>query len=109
MDYQPVPELVETPLADVKLGFAGTLDFLGRCKGIKNKVLCDLKTGIAGAIDEQLAAYEHLVRVNTGYRRLIDRYHLHVSEGGYEFYKVGTPTDFQRFRLRLALWKMERG
>ena len=95
-------------MADVKMGYAGTMDFFGRCKGIKNKVLADLKTGVAGNINEQLAAYENLVRVNYGERKLIDRYHLHVSDGGYEFYKVGTPTDFIRFTLRLKLFQMER-
>jgi hypothetical protein len=107
-DYQPEPLMVEKPLCDVKAGFAGKPDFYGRCKGIKNKVLADGKSGEKGPIDEQLAAYEHLVRIETKERGLIDRYHLHLMDGSYEFLKIGSPTDFTRFKLKLSLYNFER-
>ena len=107
-DYAPEPVMVEKPLADVKLWYAGKLDFYGRCKKTKNLVLADGKSGQKGPIDEQTAAYENLVRIETKERKLIDRYHLRLCDGYYEFLQIGAPNDFTRFRLKLSLHNMER-
>jgi hypothetical protein len=107
-DYDPEAIMVERPLADIKLWYAGKLDFYGRCRKIKANVLADGKSGQQGPIDEQTSAYENLVRIDTKFRGFIDRYHLHLMDGSYEFIKIGAATDFTKFKLKLRLYHMER-
>jgi hypothetical protein len=106
--YKPEPILIEKPLHDHKLRYAGKLDFYGKCKGIKNNVLADGKSGDEGPIGAQTAAYENLARRQTKYRGLIDRYALKIGDGFYTFTPCGSPTDFTYFRMRLSLYNLER-
>lgn len=108
-DYQPEPELIEKPLHDAKLLYAGKLDFYGKVKGVRLKVLLDAKSGMAGQIGPQTSAYENLVRINTKYRGLIDRYLLSIKPEGYTFHKIGTARDFTYFLLKLKTYQYERG
>jgi hypothetical protein len=106
--YRPEPILVECPLCDEKLRYAGTLDLYGRVKGNKHNVLIDVKTGDEGPIGEQTAAYLNLVRIAERYKLPIDRYVLKIGDGGYEFKPVGTPQDFKFFTMRLTLHHYDR-
>ena len=105
--YKPRVILAETPLLHPSLLYAGRLDCFAECKGIKRPVLLDGKSGMRGPVGPQTAAYEALVRVETGFKGLIDRYVLDLSDKD-SFEPCGKPTDFTLFILRLNLYKMER-
>ncbi len=108
-DYQPGYTLVEKPLCDKRKMYAGKPDFYGMVKGVKNPVLFDAKSGMAGNVRAQTSAYENLARIETGRLGPIDRYWLSIKPEGYRFEKIGTPQDFKYFCMKLSIYKYERG
>ena len=66
-DYRPEWELIEHPMGDVELGFAGTLDRFGYLNSAP--VLADLKTGQLhdALLSAQLVGYSELLYKERGY------------------------------------------
>lgn len=106
--YKPEPILVEMPLYDPLLKYAGTPDIFCRCKGIKNAVLLDCKSGMRGMVGPQTSAYENLIRKETKYKKTIDRYVLDVKPEGYAFEPCGLPGDWAYFKCKLHCHNYER-
>jgi hypothetical protein len=111
-DYSPQWELCEKSLYSNRYDYAGTLDFFGVVQGLKkgHKALIDHATGMYGGKGQQTAAYETLVREETGFRGIIDRFVLQLPRDGgdYKFVPMTDKTDFQRFLMKLQLKRMER-
>lgn len=97
--------IIEKPLYSVRHGYAGTPDLYCRLKrkyGGKMAVV-DFKTGAHGFSGPQTAAYEPLVREETGYRGKIDRFVLLLPKNGtkYKFKPETGSDDFNFFKSRL--------
>lgn len=111
-EYSPEAELCEKSLYSARHDYAGTLDFFGKIKGLKkgHKVLIDYATGMYGSKGQQTSAYENLVREETKFKGIIDRFVLQLPRDGadYKFIPMSDKTDFQRFLMKLQLQRMER-
>lgn len=106
--FQPEPILVEKPLYEPILKYAGTPDIFCRCRGIKNAVLLDCKSGMRGLVGPQTSAYEPLVRKETKHKGMVDRYVLDVKPDGYAFEPCGNAGDWVYFKCKLATYNFER-
>ncbi len=106
--YKPRVILAEKPLFHPEMMYAGTPDIFCECKGIKRPVLADGKSGQRGNVGAQTAGYEPLVRKETGFKGLIDRYVLDLKPEGYWFEPCGTAEDFTYFKMRLWAHNYER-
>ncbi len=106
--YQPRVILAEKQLFNHELLYAGTPDIFCECKGIKHPVLADGKSGQRGMLGAQTAGYEPMVRKETGYKGLIDRYCLDLKSEGYHFEPCGSADDWPYFKMRLWAHKYER-
>lgn len=96
---------VEKPLYSVKHGYAGTADLYCRLKrkyGGKMAIV-DFKTGGHDLSGPQTAAYEQMVREDTGYRGTIDRFVLELPKSGdkYRLIQKTGRDDFMFFKSRL--------
>lgn len=109
-EYEPEAELCEKSLYSARYDYAGTLDFFGKIKGLKkgHKALIDTKTGLWGSAGLQTAAYENLVREETKFKGIIDRFAFILPRNGgdYKPIRLDDKTDFQRFLLKLQLKRM---
>lgn len=102
-DHNPEVLHTEQCLYCPTMKYAGTFDLFCKIKG--RLCLIDVKTGTAGKLAApQLAAYEHLIRLEYGYKQLIDRYTLRLSKtgGGYKLEKHTRPDDWTMFQASLA-------
>ena len=77
------PEVIEKPMFSAKHRFAGTPDLIGTLRGVRGKVLVDIKTGRKNSlVGPQTAAYEILYRETTKYRGQLTRYELILPRDG---------------------------
>lgn len=109
-DFQPGAEICEKPLYSHQHGYAGTPDFYGTIKGCKGKALIDIKTSsYSRTVGYQTAAYEGLIREETKYLGVIDRYVLILPRDGekYQLIPLTGKQDFQAFLMKLQLFKLE--
>lgn len=108
--YKPQVKLCEVPLYSQIYDYCGTEDFFGAIEGSKHMTLVDLKTGVFDVVAGQLAAYEQLVRENTGHRGIIDKYVLYLPKDGsdYEFIRIVDREAFQFFLAKLFAYKYQR-
>ena len=107
--YKPKVLLAEYMGFDEKLGYAGRLDAVVQCAGIKRVVLFDCKSGMRGQVGPQTSAYEPLARRKLNYKGMMDRYVLDVKPKGFWFEPCGLAQDFEYFKYRLWSYKYERG
>lgn len=98
--------LCEEPLYSEMFDYCGTPDWFGRLRGIKRRTLLDVKTGDFDLVAMQLAAYEHLVRKETGYKGMIDHYVLSIPKsGGSDLIKIEDRGAFNAFKNRHSYYK----
>jgi len=109
-DYSPEVILCEHRGFNEKEKYCGTLDFFVNCKKIKHPVLGDEKSGMEGKVGPQTSGYEPIARKETGYKGIINRYCLQTGPNGdYTFEPCGSSTDWQYFKMKLSIYKIERG
>lgn len=92
-DYRPVWELIEYPMGDLLLGYAGTLDRFGTFPD-DLPVLLDIKTGQLhdAALSAQLTGYLNLLKSLPGRRTVWPKlYALKLSKDGTYDLRQSTP------------------
>ena len=106
--YQPEPILTEIPLYSEHYHFAGTPDLFCKIKG--KYCLIDAKTGANDLVGPQTAAYEQLVREETGIKKVIDRYLLALPKNGadYRFVPLTNPLDWTYFKNKRFIYNFNK-
>lgn len=102
--FKPQVIQCEQPMFDTHEGFAGTPDIICKISGQREVALIDVKTGEAGLVELQTAAYEHLWRKTDRYRGRVQRWLLELGDEGYSFKPIGRPTDLAHFKVKKADW-----
>ena len=102
-DYCVEPVLIETPMADAKLWYAGTGDLFCRVCGDLTAV--DIKTGLPNwTVGPQTAAYEKLYRWRESFTGKMKRAALHLPKDGSKpkLIPLTNKKDWPWFKARLA-------
>lgn len=99
-EVKPTFDLIEEPLHDLQLGYAGTPDRSGFIEGIRWTI--DIKTvaQLHAATALQTAAYENLIRVRRGIDRKEKMRRAAVQlkpDGSYRFQEYTSPADWPTF------------
>lgn len=103
-DYRPDWELIEFPMGDLPIGYAGTLDRFGAFPD-DLPVLLDIKTGQLhdAALSAQLTGYLNLLKNLPGHRTALPKlYALKLSrDGTYDLRQITPDPDLWNACLRL--------
>jgi hypothetical protein len=105
-----IPELVETPLADPLLGFAGTPDVVGAFRGNMSVIEIKCTAAVHAGHHVQTAAQKLLLGGNR--RPVVARYVLQLKPNGdFRLHEGTDPHDAHVFRsaLHLYQWKQREG
>ena len=96
-------DLIETPLADPVLGFAGTPDQVRTVDG--RTALLDLKSGFRSAAHSlQTAAYVHLIGLHNGAWAALPRFVVYLAaDGRYQIEENRDRRDWKVFTAALTL------
>lgn len=108
-DCKPDWELIEHPMGDASLGFAGTLDRYGTIDGVQT--LLDIKTGTVhtAAVSAQLAGYRSLLFQERG-SLVFAACALKLSrDGTYDLSQIVPNSDLFRACFRLHHYATEKG
>lgn len=112
-DYKPEIVAVEKRMASNKLLFAGTSDIICYLKFHKsrNLAIVDVKTGPGPLTAAQIAAYDKLFREETGYKKPIDHFKLHLPKDGsdYVFTKLTDRHAWRYFQAKMTTYNFENG
>jgi hypothetical protein len=106
-EHNPEIIYVEKRMASSVYGCAGTLDIF--CKVGRHLCLVDVKTGPGMMTGPQQAAYEKLLREETGEKKPIKRFKLFLPKTGkrYQLIPLTNTDDWTYFQARLFSHKWE--